>query len=184
MQQQILDSFKKELEKSFSWFKKEIQKIKGSKVSPEIIEDIKVKCYGGEYKLKEIASISIVDSRTLSVEPWDKSILKEIEKSLWQANLGAKITPQKDKIFFAMPLTTEEDKKNLLRLLAQIMEKAKKAMRYQRNELLSKIEDMEKNGEISEDEKFKLKKEVQEIFDEFKEKIEKEKEKKEKEILS
>jgi ribosome recycling factor len=182
--QEILNSFREELEKSFGWFRKELQKIKGSKVAPELIEDIKVQCYGGEYKLKEVSSISVVDSRTLCVEPWDKNILKEIEKSLWQANLGAKITPQKDKIFFAMPLTTEEDKKNLIKLLSQIMEKAKKAMRHQRNEVLSKIEDMENKGEISEDEKFKLKKEIQEIFDEFKDKIEKEKERKEKEILS
>jgi len=174
------DSFEKTLE----WFKGEISSLRGSGINLALIGDIKVDYYNSKVSLKEIASLSLLDSQTISIEPWDKSSIPTIEKALYQSDLGGGVKKEGTRILFTFPALTQEDKEKIIKILKQKTERAKISFRRSRDETWKKIQQMAREGEISEDEKFKRKKDLDELIDQFEEKIEDLEKRKEKEILS
>ncbi len=183
-----IDSLLKETRNSFQkvldWFKKEISTIRGGRVTIDLIDDLSLDYYGQKITLKEIASLSLADARTIAIEPWDKSVIPNIEKAIRESGLGGNLQNDGKRILFSLPIQTSEDKEKMVKILKQKMEKAKIALRQKRDETWKTIQEMEREGEISEDEKFKQKENLQKIIDEFEEKIEETEESKEKEILS
>ena len=177
--QKLKDSFQKTLD----WFLREISSLRGSRITIDLIEDIKVEYYGSKIFLKEIASLSLIDPRTISVESWDKSSVPNIEKSLYESGLGGSIKNEGNRVLFSFPALIAEDKEKLRKLLKQKMEKAKVSLRQARDEAWREIQEAERTSKISEDEKFNKKEELQKLIDEFEEKIEEMEERKEKEIL-
>lgn len=168
-------------QKTLDWFTKEISSFRGSRLTIDLVSNIFVEYHSSKISLKEIASLSFIDSRNISIEPWDKSALLNIERALLQSSLGSVRTEQ-NRILFIIPPLTQEDKEKFIKLLRQKMEKAKVSLRQAREKLWRKIQDMEREGEISEDEKFKKKEELQKLIEEFEGKIKDIEQKKEKEI--
>ena len=181
--QEIIDQIKPELEKVVIFLEKEVGKIRTSRANPSLIEDIEVKCFDQKFPLKQLGSISIAGPRQLMIQPWDKSYLEPIEKALSQSSLGAAPIVDKDLIRISFPQLSEEYRKDLMNLLSTKKEEAKRTIRRWREEAWDKIQEGFKEGEIREDDKFRGKDKLQELIDEYNEKVEEMAERKKKEIL-
>lgn len=187
MENQTIENLLKETEEDFNktldWFKKEISGLRGSRISIELFDNIKVDCYQSLMSLKEVASLSLVDARTVSIEPWDKSLIPNIEKCLNNIGVQGNIQNDGKRILFSFPVASQEDKEKIVKLLKQKLEQAKESLRRARDERWSKIQEMERKGEIPEDEKFKGKDDLQKLIDKTESEIKKLEESKEKEIM-
>ncbi len=180
----IINKLKEDLGKNDDYFKDEIVTLNVGRATPSIIEDIMVDYYGTPTPLKQVATISIPDSRNILIQPWDKGQLKEIEKAIISAQSG--FNPMNDgvAIRITLPQPTEEGRKDLAKHLHDLLEKAKISLRNIREEIMKEIKRMEKEKEIGEDERFTKQDEIQKIVDEYNKKLEEETEKKEKEIMT
>lgn len=164
-------------------FEEEISSLRTGRATPAILENVKVEAYGSTNPLKNVASIIIEDARTLLVQPWDKGLLDKISKSLEMANLGTQPVVTKDSVRISIPPLTEERRKSLQKVVKEKLEEAKIAMRQARDDVWKDIQEKEKNKSISEDEKFRLKEEMEEKIKKGNDKLEDTALKKEKEIL-
>ena len=180
----IINKLKEDLGKNDDYFKDEIVTLNVGRATPSIIEDIMVDYYGTPTPLKQVATISIPDSRNILIQPWDKGQLKEIEKAIISTQSG--FNPMNDgvAIRITLPQPTEEGRKDLVKHLHDLLEKAKISLRNIREEIMKEIKRMEKEKEIGEDERFTKQDEIQKIVDGYNKKLEEETEKKEKEIMT
>jgi len=181
--QEIIDKIKPELDKVISFLERETAKIRTSRATPSLIEDIVVECFGQKFPLKQLAAISCPQPRQIIIQPWDKSYLEPIEKALSQATLGIAPIVDKDLIRVSLPSLTEEYRKNLLRILSEKQEEAKKTIRRWREKSWKEIQEGFRDGKIREDDKFRTKDKLQDLVDEYNEKIERIEKNKKKEIL-
>jgi len=147
-----------------------------------LVEDIKVDAYGSKMRIRELANISVSDAKTILIQVWDKGIVNAVGKAIQESHLGLNPVVDGQNIRLVIPPLVEERRKELLKLLCDKAEQARIKIRRIREEIWRKIQDMEEEGEIREDDKFKAKDDLQEIVDEFNEKIEEIKERKEKEL--
>ena len=175
---------KEDLEKNDDYFRDEIVTLNVGRATPSLIEDLMVDYYGTPTPLKQVATINIPDSKNILVQPWDKGQLKEIEKTIISAQLGFNPSNDGVAIRITIPQPTEERRKDLVKHLHNLLEKAKISMRNIREEAVKEIKRMEKEKEIGEDERFTKQDEIQKIVDEYGKKLEEETEKKEKEIMT
>ena len=180
----ITIKLKEDLEKNNDYFRDEIMTLNVGRATPSIIENIVVDYYGTPTPLKQIATISIPDSRNILIQPWDKSQLKEIEKAINTAQLGFNPMNDGETVRITIPQPTEERRKDLVKHLHSLLEKAKISLRNIREEAVKEIKRMEKDKETGEDERFTKQDEIQKIVDEYGGKLEEETEKKEKEIMT
>lgn len=181
--QEIIDKIKPEFEKAMSFLEKEIAKIRTGRANSSLIEDIVVDCFNQKFPLKQLAVISCPNPRTIIIQPWDKSYIEPIEKSLSRSSLGFSAVVDKDLIRINLPPLSEEYRKNLLHLLAEKKEDVRQTIRHCREKAWREIQEKSKIGEIREDDKFRAKEKLQELIDEYNEKINEIAEKKEKEIF-
>jgi len=183
MYREIINKIKPELEKSVNFLDRELAKIRTGRVSPSLIEDLIVDCYGGKNPLKQLSSISVSGPRALCIQPWDHSIILNIEKAILESNLGINPIVDKDKILLSLPPVSEEYRKNLLRVLNEKLEATRLTLRRWREEAWRQIQEGFRQGEIREDDKFRAKDELQELIDEYNGKIKEIEEKKKQEIM-
>lgn len=181
---QNLNDFKKELEKIKEHFKKEISSLRVGRANPDLVVKILIDCYNSKMFLDQVASISVEDARTLRVEPWDKNLILNIEHGIRNSNTGFQPIVDKETLRITIPELTEERRKSLIKILKEKLEHARVGAKLKRDDVWRDAQDQEKEGKISEDEKFRLKDEVQKIVDAENEELEKIYSKKEKEILS
>lgn len=181
--QEIINQIKPELDKVINFLEREVAKIRTGRASPALIEDLIVDCFGQKLPLKQLGAISCPNPRQIVIQPWDKSYIEAIEKAMSQSSLGMSPVVDKDVIRLSLPLLSEEHRKNLLKILSEKQEEAKKTIRRWREEAWDKIQEEFKEGKIREDDKFRGKDELQELIDEYNEKIEEIGERKKKEIL-
>jgi ribosome recycling factor len=183
MKDEILSEMSSKMEKTIEALDRELKKMRTGRASTSILEGIKVECYGTQMLLNQVASFSSPESRLLIVQPWDQSIIGDIEKSILKSGLG--LTPMNDGklIRIAIPPLTEERRKELAKMAKKTAEDSKVAIRNQRREANEMLKDLKKEGEISEDEMYKYQDKVQKITDEFIEKIDAIEKEKETEIL-
>jgi ribosome recycling factor len=179
----IIEKVKPEMEKAVKSFEEEIKTIRSSRASPELVENLQVECFGQKFLLRQLGQISIPEPRQILISPWDSSYIDPIVKVIEKSNLGASPVVDKNSIRINLPPVTEEFKKNLLRILSQKKEAAKKKIREARTDAWDEIQDAFLEGKISEDQKYKGKDELQDLVEEFNEKIEEIAERKEKEII-
>jgi ribosome recycling factor len=123
--------------------------------------------------LKSLASVTLQGSRQIVIQPWDKSYLESIEKSIHQSDTGLSPVVEKDLVRVNFPSLTEEFRKDLLKLISDKKEEARKTVRKWRDESWKEIQDKFREGEIGEDEKFKAKDELQDLVNEYNERIDK-----------
>lgn len=174
---------KPKFEKIIEHYLEEISALRTGRATPALVENVNVLAYGSTSKLKHVASISVPDSKTLQIEPWDKSIVKEVEKALVVANLGFNPINDGKVIRLIMPPLTEENRKELTRVLSQKTEASRIAMRQVRDDIKEIIVLAEKNKEMSEDDKFRTMKELDDFVNEYNQKVKQHASEKEEEIL-
>ena len=166
------------------WLRKEYGGIRTSRATPTLLDAITVPAYGSKLPLTQLASISVLDARTLQIVPYDASQVKEVERVLLGASLGVSVvTDEKgSKVFF--PELTSERRETLLKLAREKLGEARVTLRGKREEVWSDIQAKERAGEMSEDEKFRSKEELQKLIDAGNERLEEIFSRKEKEITS
>ncbi|RLB41435.1 MAG: ribosome recycling factor [Deltaproteobacteria bacterium] len=183
MKDEILSDLRKRMNKTIEALKREFNKIRTGRATPALLEGLKVECYETQMPIEQVASISVPESRLIIVQPWDQSIIGDIEKAILKSELG--LTPMNDGkiIRISIPPLTEERRKELAKLARKIAEESKIAIRNQRREANEMFKELKNEKEISEDEFFKCQNDVQKITDEFIKKIDEITAQKEKEIL-
>jgi ribosome recycling factor len=183
MKDEILSEMSQKMEKTAESLNQEFKKMRTGRASVSILEGIKVECYGTQMRLNQIASISIPESRLLIIQPWDQSIIGDIEKSILKSGLG--LTPMNDGklIRISIPPLTEERRKELAKLAKKMAEESKVSIRNHRREANEMLKELKNESEISEDEMYTYQEKVQKNTDEFIEKIDEIRKGKEQEIL-
>ena len=182
--EKIIKQLEEGLEKNNDHFKSEVSTLSVGRATPFLVEDIAVDYYGTPTPLKQVSTISISDPRTIAIQPWDKGQLKEIEKAINNAQLGFNPMNDGDVIRIIIPQPTEEGRKDMVKHLHEILEKARVSARSIREEAMKEIKNMEKDNLIGEDERFTKQDEIQKVVDEYNKKLEEETERKEKEIMT
>ena len=156
-----LDAFKKELKSAEEWLSKEYSQIHTGRANPALLDGVHVESYGTLQPLKNTASVSIEDPKTLRVIPWDKSLNKDIEKALHEANLGFSIAVDDAGVRVIIPGLTTETRTKLVKIAKDRMEDARITVRKAREEALGNL----KNQKLSEDTFERAKEEVQKLVD-------------------
>jgi ribosome recycling factor len=179
----VLASAKEQMEKTINHLESDLGKIRAGKANPQMLDNIMVDCYGSKSPLSSTASVNTQDSRTLLIQPWDKSMLTPIEKAIHAANLG--FNPQNDGVLIriVVPPLTEDRRKDLVKNSKSAGEDAKVSLRNIRKESIDKIKALQKAG-LPEDEAKQGEAGMQKIIDEYSTKCDKHLEQKEKEILT
>ncbi|MCD6093696.1 MAG: ribosome recycling factor [Candidatus Omnitrophica bacterium] len=162
--------------------KQQLSNLRTNRPSPHILENVKVEYYGSLVPLKQLASISNPGPRLLVIQPWDISAIKEIKKAILKANLG--FSPESDKklIRITVPQLDAERREEIIKLAHQISEQGRISIRAARREANERLENLEKEKKIGEDDRIKGKERVQEITDRYIEEINRALKKKEEEI--
>ena len=180
---EFIDKVKPEFEKSFKFLEGELAKIRTSRASPSLVEDIEVSAFGSKFSLKQLGAISTPSTNQIVIQPWDASYMEPIEKAIQQSGLGMSCSVDKDVIRLNLPMLTEEYRLSLGKILNEKAETAKQVMRRQREDTWNKIQTAQKDKLISEDDKFRGKDELQKVVDDYQEKIKALVEKKKNELV-
>ncbi len=182
--EKIIKQLEEGLEKNNDHFKSDVSALSIGRATPFLVEDIMVDYYGTPTLLKQVSTISVPDPRTIMIQPWDKGQLKEIEKAINMAQLGFNPMNDGDVIRITIPQPTEEGRKDMVKRLHEILEKARVSARSIREEAMREIKNMEKDNLIGEDERFTKQDKIQKIVDEYNKKLEEKMKGKEKEIMT
>jgi ribosome recycling factor len=179
----ILDNARSNMSKAIDHLESELTKIRAGKASPSILDGIMVDYYGNPTPINQVANVSVLDARTISIQPWEKNMLQPIEKSIIAANIG--INPQNDgtNVRLFMPPLTEERRKELVKRCNGEGEQGRVSIRNIRRDAIEHIKKLQKEG-ASEDACKDAEKEVQDITDKYIGLIEKHLSSKEKEIMA
>ncbi len=176
-------NFKTELKKIEDFLGKEYSQLNIGRASPMVLDGILVESYGSRVPIKNVASVSIEDPKTLRIAPWDKTQIKGIEKAIVASNLGLSVAVDDTGIRVIFPQQTTETRQALVKVLKEKLEEQRIAVRRERETIQGDIEKMEKEGKMTEDERFRAKEELQKITNEANTNLEKIFEKKEKEVM-
>jgi len=183
MYKELIENLKPELDKAVEFLRKEFLKIKTSRATPAMIEDIEIDCYNQKMPLKQLANINIPQPRIITVHPWDNSILSEIEKGIRN---HSSLSPVVDGeiIRINIPPLSEDQRKEYVKIINEKTEEARISIRLHREKIWKEIQELERKGELPEDDKFKAKDELQELIDDYNKKIEELRKNKEQDIMT
>lgn len=180
----LLEKYKPEFEKVINHLKKELIVLRVGRANSTLVEDILVEAYGIKTPLKQLASISVPEARVILIQPWDKNILKGIEKAIREANIGLNPVNEGKIIRLVIPQLTEENRKKLVRTLSEKLEKIRISLRSIRDRIREEITKAKENKEITEDDKYRLREKLDEITKDYNQQIKELGEKKEEEIMT
>ena len=175
----LISDLEDKMQKTIASLNNEFKKIRTGRANPSMLDDIKIDYYGSPTPINQAASISVEEGRTLTISPWDKSLIEDIEKAIMKSDLGLNPNTSGDLIRLTMPVLTEETRGDYIKQAKNEAENAKIAIRNIRRDANNHAKDSEKNNEISQDEMTRLEAEVQRVTDTFIESIENELKKKE-----
>lgn len=167
----MVDEAKAEFERAVEFLKSELTKIRGTRASPALIENLQVEIFGQKFLLKQLGTISIPQAREIVIEPWDGSYIEGIVKAIENSDLSLSPIVDQNKIRIALPPITQEYKDQLIKLISQKKEITKKRMREERERVWRKIREAFTQKQISEDDKYKAKEKLQDLLKEYQEKI-------------
>ncbi len=166
------------------WLKKEFSLLRTGRATSVILDSITIESYGSQSPIAHVAGVSMEDARTLRVAPWDKSQIKAIEAAIQKANLGLSVTSDDAGLRVIFPELTGERRAQIIKLLGAKLEDARISLRKEREMVIDDFKKQEKDGDMSEDEHFKGKEELQKLVDEANAKFDAMAASKEKEINS
>jgi len=144
-----------------------LNKVRTGRAHPSILEGVRVSYYGSETPLSQVANISVADARTLTVTPWEKNIVQDVERAIMNAGLGLNPSSAGEVIRIPMPALTEETRKGFIRQARKEVENSRVSARNIRRDVLSDIKELLKEKDISEDEERRAQDDVQKITDSF-----------------
>ena len=173
---------KAELKKTQDWLGEEYLGLHTGRATPAVLDKVQADVYGTKQPIAHVAAISVEDARTLMISPWDKGALKDIEKAVVASGLGLGVSAIGEGIRISFPELTTERRGALTKVVRAKLEDARVAVRREREKAWEDIQKEEKDGAMSEDEKFRGKEELQKIVDEANKKLEEIAARKEKDI--
>src|ERR671914_2107681 len=160
-----LDELKTRMHKSVVALKDELAGLRTGRASPHLLEPVQVEAYGSHMPLNQLATVSVPEPRLISVQVWDKSMVKAVEKAIIDSNLGLSPATEGQVLRLRIPELNEERRKELVKVAHKYAEAAKVAVRHVRRDGLDIVKKLEKNHEISEDDQERLANEVQKATD-------------------
>jgi ribosome recycling factor len=163
---------------------KDYSEIRAGRITPAYVDGVVVEAYGQRNPLKDVATISAPQAKVLVIEPWDKNLLKEVERAILKANIGVTPTNDGQRVRLVFPDLTLEERKKMVARISQLTEKFREEIRSVRREVRDDIKAQEKAKELSEDEQHRLEEELDKLTEKHVSEINKALEAKEKEILS
>jgi ribosome recycling factor len=180
----FLNQKKPNFEGVVTFYKNDISTIRTGRATPALVEDVLVEYYGQKMRIKELATITAPEPRSLLIQPWDKGALEPISGAIRKSEVGLSPVVDGATIRLNIPSLTEERRKDFIKLLKQKTEETRVKIRKVREEIWDKIQEMEEEGDIREDDKFKGKEDLQKMVDEYNSKIEELEKKKEAELMA
>src|SRR3989344_3171680 len=149
----------------------ELAKLRTGRAHPAMVEDLKVDYYDTPTPIKQLASITVPETRQLVLQPWDKNALAVIEKAIRESDLGLNPTNEGDKLRITIPALNEERRKELIKVAGKLAEEARIKVRTLREDVVKEIKAGEEKGDISEDARFRMQDELQKVVDDYNTKI-------------
>lgn len=183
MIEEIKGEASEKMGKSLGALQGELKKIRTGRASLNIFDDIRVDYYGAMTPLNQMATLAVPESRLITIQPWDATVIKDIEKAILKANIG--LTPTNDGkiIRISVPPLTEDRRKDIVRQVSRTCEEYRVAVRNVRRDANEMLKELKKEGEASEDDVFKAQDQIQKITDEHIKQIDEMYKEKEKEVL-
>ena len=160
-----LKTFEQKLTETREWLAREFSAVRTGRAAPAILDMVHVESYGSRLPINQVGTVGNEDARTLRITLWDKSQIKTVEKAITEANLGVSVMSDDKGIRVIFPELTSERRVQLMKLAKAKLEEARVAIRKSRDEVMKDIDAKEKGGDMSEDEKFRMKEEVQKRVD-------------------
>ena len=157
--------FKGRIAEIEEWFKKELSLLRTGRATTAILDSITVDSYGSQSPIAHVGSVSMEDARTLRVSPWDKSQVKAIEGAIQKANLGLSVSTDENGLRVIFPELTGDRRAQIIKLLKDKLEDARISLRKEREAVLNDYKLQEKDGNMSEDDVFRAKEELQKLVD-------------------
>lgn len=182
--QSIIDDNKPGFEKILDNLKEDLSTLNVGRANPMMVENIMVESYGAKTAIKQLASIAVPEARTITIQPWDKAIIKEIEKAIIAADIGISPVNEGSQIRIVIPQLTEESRLRLTKSVGEKIERARISIRQVRDKVKESIVKKEKAKEITEDDKYDLQKKLDELVKDYNDRIKESGEKKEEEIMT
>ncbi len=179
----VIKNTEEKMKKSVQHLETEYSEIRAGRANPAVLDKVKVDYYGAPTPVNQVAAVSVSEARTLTIQPWDVSLLRAIEKAIQTSDIG--INPQNDGKVIRMifPPLTEDRRKEIVKDVAKMGEDAKIAIRSIRREAMEKIKALKKKGDITEDDQKQGEKKIQDITDKHIKNIDTLTEKKQKQIM-
>lgn len=179
-----LEELEERMKKSISVFEENLSEIRAGRANPAILNKINIEYYGVQTPINQVAGISVPEARTIVIQPWDASALKNIEKAILASDIGLNPNNDGKVIRLTFPELTEERRRDLVKDIKKIAEDARVSIRSIRRDGMDTAKAKQKNSEISEDEKSNLEDKIQKLTDKYIAEIDKILENKEKEIMN
>lgn len=157
--------FKVRIKEIEEWLKSELASIRTGRAMPSVLDRVQIDAYGSRMGVKELATIALEDARTIRIAPWDMSQLKALEKGIVESGLGLSVVTDEKGLRVIFPELTGERREQLVKLVKEKHEEARVTLKSERQKVIEDIEKREKTGELTEDDKFRLKDNVQNMLD-------------------
>lgn len=184
MIKEIINNYQNDFTKAIEYYKEELKKIRTGRANSNLVDNLLVDYYGSKSPLKQVASVTVSDPQTIAITPWSQDNLVNIEKAIRESKLNLNPINDGHMIRINLPSLNEERRQELVKILNQRTEETRVSIRKIREEIWNKIQELEKKGEIAEDDKFLGKDKLQKRVDEYNDKIEEIRKRKEEEIIT
>ncbi len=167
MTKDIVTKARSAMDKAIESLKKDFTKVRTGRASVSLLDDVRVDYYGTPTPLSQLGTLAVPEPRLITIQPWEKKLLPEIEKAIFKADLG--LTPNSDGqlIRMAIPPLTEDRRKEMVKMLKRMAEDTKVAVRNIRRDANDAVKKLAKDKEISEDDAKRVEKEIQDLTDKF-----------------
>lgn len=173
MSNEIIKDAEKHMEKALEVLRIELSKLRTGRAHTSLVDNIKVDYYGTATPLNHVASVTVSDARTISISPWEKTMLKPIEKAIQNADLGLNPIPDVNSIRIPIPPLTEERRKELVKVVKATAEQSRVAIRNVRREAITELKDLLKEKLVDEDSEHRAEENIQKVTDKFIAEVEK-----------
>ncbi|OHA89442.1 MAG: hypothetical protein A3C70_02905 [Candidatus Zambryskibacteria bacterium RIFCSPHIGHO2_02_FULL_43_14] len=177
------NEFRRLGESTLTWLKKEYASIRTSQATPNILDSVSVEVYGSLMPINQTSSVLVAGPKSLLITPWDKSVAPNIDRAIRESNLGLSVSLDSQGIRVSFPELTSERRTILIKVVREKLEEGRIRIRTEREKSLSEIDRKVDMGELSKDDKFRFKSELQKLVDDVNQRLEELALKKEKEIL-
>lgn len=183
MLKEILSDADSRMQQSVDHLRQELTKVRTGRANPDLLDHLRVEYYGSEIPISQAANITVADSRTLVIQPWEKSMVSPIEKAIMQSDLGLNPNTAGTTIRIALPPLTEERRRELTKVVHAEGENAKIAIRNVRRDVIHDVKDLQKEKEITEDDERRAESDIQDLTDKYVAKVDQVVETKDKELM-